>query len=110
MLYKDIMLTVRTSMAAGFKEIINLLDFEKFETDSDKEYFINVLNSYLKDKDSVICKKALPTICNVVQKFNNEKKMELLDSLIKPKIESIKQLQNGRDGLISMLEKLFEMF
>ena len=30
--------------------------------------------------------------------------------MIKPKIEAIKEMKNGRDGLITMLEKLFEMF
>lgn len=66
MLYKDILLTVRTSMAAGFKEIIKMINFDLLEKESDKEYFINVLNSYLKDKDQGICKKVLPTICGVV--------------------------------------------
>lgn len=38
------------------------------------------------------------------------KKQELLDQLIKPKIEAIKTMKNGRDSLITMLEKLFDMF
>lgn len=30
--------------------------------------------------------------------------------MIKPKIEAIKTMKNGRDSLITMMEKLFEMF
>jgi hypothetical protein len=39
-----------------------------------------------------------------VAKFNDAKKTELLDSLIKSKIENIKEMKNVRDGLITMLE------
>lgn len=37
-------------------------------------------------------------------KFGEVKKSELLDSLIKTKIENIKEMKNVRDGLITMLE------
>jgi hypothetical protein len=40
MLHKDILLTVRTAMAAGFKEIINQLDFSKMENESEKQFFV----------------------------------------------------------------------
>mgnify|MGYP006893258641 CR=1 FL=1 len=36
LLYKDILLNVRTALAAGFKEIIGLLNIEKMEKDEDK--------------------------------------------------------------------------
>jgi len=87
MLHKDILINVRTSMAAGFKEIIKLVNIEKMDKESDKQYFINILNQYLKDSDESICQKVLPTICNLVSKFPDDKKLELLDSLIKSKIE-----------------------
>jgi hypothetical protein len=90
LLHKDVLVNVRTAMAAGFKEVIKLIDLSKMEKDTDKQYFINVLNQYLKDSDDSICQKVLPTICDLVAKFDDEKKTELLDSLIKPKIEAIK--------------------
>ena len=31
MLYKDILINVRTSMSSGFKEVIELLDIDKME-------------------------------------------------------------------------------
>jgi len=40
----------------------------------------------------------------LVSKFGDNKKTELLDSLIKTKIENIKEMKNVRDGLITMLE------
>jgi hypothetical protein len=110
MLHKDVLLNVRTAMAAGFKEVIRLIEFSNLKDEQDKEYFINVLNHYLKDSDKLICQKVLPTICDLVQKFDDDKKTELLDSLIKPKIDAIKEIKNGRDGLVLMLEQLFEMF
>ena len=69
-----------------------------------------MLNQYLKDSDESITQKVLPTICDLVSKFDDEKKQSLLDTLIKPKIEAIKAMKNGRDGLVTMLEKLFSMF
>ena len=75
----------------------------------DRQFFINVLNHYLKDSDD-ISSKVLPTICKLVSKFPDNEKLEMLENLIKPKIETIKSLKNGRDNMVSMLEHLFEMF
>ena len=110
LLYKDILLNVRTTMAAGFKEVINLVEIEKMENPEDQQYFITIINHYLKDTEEIVSQKVLPTMCTLVSKFPEEKKLELLDSLIKQKIETIKQMKNGRDTMISMLEQLFEMF
>ena len=55
MLHKDILLNVRTAMAAGFKEIIKLLDIQKMENETEKQYFITILNHYLKDTEEAIC-------------------------------------------------------
>ena len=87
LLHKDILLNVRTAMAAGFKEVITLLDIEKMDKDEDKQYFIAILNHYLKDTEEAICQRVLPTICKLVAKFPDEKKTELLNSMIKGKIE-----------------------
>ena len=110
LLYKDVLLNVRTALAAGFKEIIKLIPIDKMEKDEDKEYFITVLNHFLKDSDESISQKVLPTLCTLVSKFPNAKKLELLDDLIKQKIEAIKSLKNRRDNMVQMLDQLFEMF
>ena len=68
-----------------------------------------MLNHYLKDTEE-ISSKVLPTICKLVSKFPEEEKMDLLENLIKPKIETIKSLKNGRDNMVAMLEHLFTMF
>lgn len=65
---------------------------------------ITILNHFLEDTDEKIRQKVLPTICTLVSKFPEAKKMELLGTLIKTKIEDIKQMKNVRDGLIVMLE------
>ena len=83
LLYKDILLNVRTTMAAGFKEVINLVEIEKMENPEDQQYFIAIINHYLKDSEEVVSQKVLPTMCTLVSKFPEEKKLELLDSLIK---------------------------
>ena len=44
MLHRDVLVNVRTAMAAGFKEIIKLIDFSKLDKDTEKQFFINVLN------------------------------------------------------------------
>jgi hypothetical protein len=45
-----------------------------------------------------------------VSKFPDDEKLDLLENLIKPKINAIKSMKNGRDTLVGMLEQLFEMF
>lgn len=97
-------------MSSGFIEVINHLDIDKMEKEEDQEYFVTVLNHYLKDADEKISQKVLSAICPLVAKFSDAKKTQLLDSLIKSKIENIKEMKNVRDGLITMLEQLFEMF
>jgi hypothetical protein len=64
----------------------------------------------LQDNDQAIKAKVLPTICSLVSKFPDDKKLELLNSLIKPKIEEFKSMKNQRDSLITMLEQLFTIF
>jgi len=91
-------------MASGFLEVINHLDIETIEKLAEQEYLITILNHFLKDSDEKISQKVLPTICTLVSKFPEAKKTELLGTLIKTKIEDIKQMKNVRDGLITMLE------
>lgn len=64
---------------------------------------MTVLNHYLKDSEE-ISSKVLPTICKLVSKFPDSEKTELLDNLIRTKIESIKSMKNGRDNMVAMLE------
>jgi len=103
LLYKDILINVRVTMSSGFKEIIELLDIDKMEKDEDRQFFVDVLNHYLKDVEEV-SSKVLPTLCKLVSKFPDSEKTVLLENLIRTKIESIKSLKNGRDSMISMLE------
>jgi len=110
LLIKDILLNVRTALAAGFKEIINLLPIKEMDKEADKEYFLSLMNHFLKDGEDKVSALVLPTLCTLVSKFSDAKKQELLETLIKQKIESIKNLKNGRDNLVRMLEQLFEMF
>jgi hypothetical protein len=64
---------------------------------------VTVVNHYLKDSEE-ISSKVLPTICKLVSKFPDSEKTELLDNLIRTKIESIKSMKNGRDNMVAMLE------
>jgi|TARA_B110001450_G_C17639280_1_gene488645 hypothetical protein len=41
-------------MSSGFIEVINHLDIDKMEKEEDQEYFVTVLNHYLKDADEKI--------------------------------------------------------
>ena len=103
MLYKDILINVRTAMSSGFKEIIELLDIDKMEQDYERQFFVDVLNHYLKDTDE-ISSKVLPYICKLISKFPEKERTVMLENLIKTKIESIKTMKNGRDSMVNMLE------
>ena len=83
LIYKDILINVRTTMSAGFKEIIELLDIDKMEDLEERKFFVTVLNHYLKDTDEKISSKVLPTICSLVSKFPDSEKAGLLDNLIR---------------------------
>ncbi len=41
-------------MSSGFIEIINHLDIDKMENQEEQEYFVTVLNHFLKDTDEKI--------------------------------------------------------
>lgn len=69
LLYKDILINVRTAMSSGFKEIIELLDITSMKDLEEKKFFVTVLNHYLKDTDEKISQKVLPTICSLISKF-----------------------------------------
>ena len=109
LLYKDVLINLRTTIAASFKDIIDLLEIEKMEKEEERQYFVTVLNHFLKDSEEISA-KVLPHICKLISKFPDEEKTELLDSLIRTKIESIKTMKNGRDNMIKMLEQIFDMF
>ena len=61
LLYKDILINIRSTMSSSFKEVIELVKIEQMEKE-DRQFFINVLNHYLKDSEE-ISSKVLPTIC-----------------------------------------------
>ena len=109
LLYKDILLNLRTTISASFKEVIEILEIDKMEDVEERRFFVDVLNHFLKDTEEIQA-KVLPTLCTLVSKFPEEEKTELLDSLIRAKIESIKSMKNARDNMIKMLEQLFEIF
>ena len=72
-LYKDILINLRTSISASFKEIIEILEINKMEKVEERQFFVTVLNHFLKDSDD-ISSKVLPTICSLVSKFPDEEK------------------------------------
>lgn len=102
LLYKDILLNLRTTVSASFKEVIELIDFTDLE-ESERQFFVDVLNHFLEDTEDIQA-KVLPTLCTLVSKFPAEDKAKLLDSLIRNKIEAIKSMKNARDNMIKMLE------
>ena len=102
MLYKDMLVNVRTAMSSGFKEIIELLDIDKMENQEDRKFFVDVLNHYLIDTEE-ISSKVLPTLCKLVSKFPDEEKTELLDNLIRRKIEAIKTMKNESNCMIFII-------
>ena len=43
-------------------------------------------------------------MCSLISKFPGDEKNQLLETLIKEKIESIKNMKNVRDNMIKMFE------
>mmetsp|Transcript_39605 Transcript_39605/g.60606 ORF Transcript_39605/g.60606 Transcript_39605/m.60606 type:complete len:112 (-) Transcript_39605:1384-1719(-) len=88
LLYKDSQVNVRTALSAGFKEIVDLLDLQKMDKLDERQFFVEVVNHYLNDSEE-ISSKVIPHICHLVSKFPDEQRSELLDTLIRSKIEQI---------------------
>lgn len=109
LLYKDVLINLRTTIAASFKEIIEILEIDKMDKQEERQFFVTVLNHFLKDSEEISA-KVLPTICKLISKFPESEKTDLLDNLVRTKIESIKTMKNGRDTMVKMLEQLFDMF
>lgn len=95
-------MNLRTSLASSFKELIQILEIDKMNQE-ERKYFVELLNHFLQDTDDIQA-KVLPTMCSLISKFPGDEKNQLLETLIKEKIESIKNMKNVRDNMIKMFE------
>ena len=81
-LYKDILLNVRKSLAAGLVEIAKLLDLKDSLDDSseaDRSFLVEVANHFLSDVEEVRF-KLLPNLCEFVSLFPEENQQMLLQT------------------------------
>ena len=108
-LYKDILLNVRKSLAASLIEVAKLIDLKSDVAGSENHLFmVEVANHLLSDVDEVRF-KLLPHLCEFVSLFPEENQQMLLHTLIKERLDSEKGTKT-RELRANILEQLFEMF
>ncbi len=93
MIHKDVLLSVRKSLAAGLIEVAKLIDV-KGATNDDQKFLIEVLSTFVCDVDEVRY-KVMPHLCAIVTMFPEEKQTLLLQTLIRDRIESEKGKKNS---------------
>jgi len=76
MLYKDLLINVRKSLAASLIEIAKLISL-KDATAEDQTFFVDAINHFLQDVDEVR-HKLLPHLCGIVALFPDDKQQSLL--------------------------------
>lgn len=64
-LYKDILLTIRKTLAASLFEVVKLVDMKKKDNQT---FFLEVVNHFLSDIDE-IKNKVMPRLCEIVSCF-----------------------------------------
>lgn len=87
-LYKDILLNVRKSLAASLVEVGKLIDLrEDLDENDDRTFMVEVANHLLSDVDEVKT-NLLQNLCAFVALFPDENQKLLLNSLIRERLVS----------------------
>ena len=110
MLYKDVLIKIRVSLAASLIEIVKLINLKEDteEANEDRTLIVEVANHLLSDEDQVRI-KLLPNLCELISHFPEENQKMLLQTMIRERIENEKG-QKSRKVRIELIEKLFQTF
>lgn len=71
-LYKEILLGVRKSLAAGLIEVAKLIDLKEQSRIEDQMFIVEVANHFLSDAEEVRL-KLLPNLCELISLFPEDK-------------------------------------
>lgn len=107
LIYKDMLISVRKSLAAGLIELARLIDV-KTASHEDQKFLIDVLNHFLSDVDEVRY-KVMPHLCAFISMFPEDKQTMLLQTLIRDRIESEKGKKSSQVK-VELLQNLFAAF
>ena len=87
-LYKDILINVRKSLAASFIEVCRLIGLkEDLDENDDRTFMVEVANNLLSDADEIKL-NLLPNLCDFVSLFPEDNQKVLLNSMIREKLVS----------------------
>lgn len=87
-LYKDVLLSVRRSLAASLVEVARLIGFNQdLDENDDGTFMVEVANQLLGDSVE-IKQKLLPNLSNFVNLFPKENQQMLLNTMIRERLEN----------------------
>jgi hypothetical protein len=87
-LYKDILLNVRKSLAASLVEVCRLIELKgDLDEDDDRTFVVEVVNHLLEDDDEVKL-NLLPNLVEFVALFPEDHQQVLLNSIIRERLVS----------------------
>lgn len=88
MLYKDILINVRRSLAASLVEVCRLIGLnEGLDENDDRTFMVEVANQLLEDADEIKM-NLLPHLCDFVALFPADNQRVLLNSMIRERLVS----------------------
>ena len=105
---KDILLSVRKSLAASLVEIARLLDLKDEEAEEERSFLVDVANNLLSDVDEVKL-NLLPNVCDFISLFPEKSQVMLLSSMLRDKLQNDKE-RKTRDVRVKLIQRLFELF
>ena len=79
-LYKDVLVNVRKSLAAGMVEIMKLVDME---SKNNQKFFIEALKQFTSADIPDVKAKISPQLCSIVNLYKDETQTLLLNTFIK---------------------------
>lgn len=81
-MYKDLLITVRKSLASSIVEVMKLVNMD---LEDNQHFFTEVFTTYLNDIDDVK-QKILPQLCKIISLFPKEQHNHLLSTLIREQL------------------------
>ena len=110
MLYRDILINVRRSLAASLVEIARLIELKDSDLDEneDRTFMVEVANHFLADANEIKL-NLLPKLCDFVNLFPSDNQQVLLNTMIRERLEQEKDIKTSAIR-VKLLVQVFETF
>ena len=100
MLYKDILINVRKSLAASIVEVARLVCLsDDLDENDDRTFLVEVANHFLEDATEIKM-NIMPNLCDFIRLFPSEYQQVLINTMIRERLVSYRYFY-GSDALLT---------